>query len=45
MRQCIRLRRKIEADPANPKLIKSVRGVGYLFAADVRRSESIRTNA
>jgi DNA-binding response OmpR family regulator len=35
--QIARLRRKIEADPANPSLIRSVRGVGYLFAADVRR--------
>jgi DNA-binding response OmpR family regulator len=35
--QVARLRRKIEADPANPTLIKSVRGVGYLFAAEVRR--------
>ncbi len=32
-----RLRRKIEPDPANPKLIKSVRGAGYLFAANVVR--------
>lgn len=30
-----RLRRKIEADPAEPQLVKSVRGVGYLFAARV----------
>ncbi|WP_160003226.1 response regulator [Rhizobium sp. 18055] len=29
----VRLRRKIELDPANPNLIKSVRGVGYLFTA------------
>jgi two-component system, OmpR family, response regulator len=35
--QVARLRRKIEADPANPTLIRSVRGVGYLFAAEVRR--------
>jgi two-component system, OmpR family, response regulator len=35
--QIARLRRKIEADPASPSLIRSVRGVGYLFAADVRR--------
>ena len=33
-----RLRRKIEKDPANPELIKSVRGAGYLFAARVQRS-------
>jgi DNA-binding response OmpR family regulator len=30
-----RLRRKLEVDPANPQLIKSVRGAGYLFAAVV----------
>ena len=30
-----RLRRKIESDPANPRLIKSVRGAGYVFAAKV----------
>ena len=32
-----RLRRKIEADPRNPTLIKTVRGGGYMLAADVRR--------
>ncbi len=32
-----RLRRKVESDPANPELIKSVRGVGYLFSARVSR--------
>jgi DNA-binding response OmpR family regulator len=32
-----RLRRKIEADPADPKLIKTVRGGGYTLAAEVRR--------
>jgi DNA-binding response OmpR family regulator len=31
-----RLRRKIESNPAAPRLIKSVRGSGYLFAATVR---------
>jgi two-component system OmpR family response regulator len=36
--QVARLRRKIEADPSNPSLIKSVRSAGYLFAAQVRRS-------
>lgn len=33
-----RLRRKIEADPADPQLIKSVRGAGYLFAARIERT-------
>lgn len=31
-----RLRRKVEPDPANPALIRSVRGLGYLLAAEVR---------
>ncbi len=35
--QIARLRRKIEADPANPELIKSVRGAGYLFSPRVSR--------
>jgi two-component system OmpR family response regulator len=30
-----RVRRKIEADPANPKLIVTERGVGYAFMTDV----------
>ncbi|MGE5622673.1 MAG: response regulator transcription factor [Bacillota bacterium] len=30
-----RLRRKLEADPQHPKLIRTVYGAGYLFAADV----------
>ncbi len=29
-----RLRRKIERDPAKPQIIKTVRGVGYLYARD-----------
>jgi DNA-binding response OmpR family regulator len=33
-----RLRKKIEPDPQHPSLIKTVRGVGYVFAADVRRT-------
>jgi DNA-binding response OmpR family regulator len=33
-----RLRRKIEADPENPVLLKSVRGAGYLFAARPQRA-------
>lgn len=32
-----RLRRKIEVDPAQPELIKSVRGAGYLFTARPQR--------
>lgn len=32
-----RLRRKIEPDPAVPRLIKTVRGGGYMLAADVRK--------
>jgi len=34
-----RLRRKIEPDPERPTLIKTVRGVGYVFAAPVSRAE------
>jgi DNA-binding response OmpR family regulator len=32
-----RLRKKIEHDPNHPGLIKTVRGVGYAFTADVKR--------
>jgi DNA-binding response OmpR family regulator len=31
-----RLRRKLELDPQNPKMIRTVYGAGYLFAAEVR---------
>lgn len=34
--QVMRLRRKMEADPAHPALIKTVRNGGYLFTSDVR---------
>jgi len=33
--QVARLRRKIEADPETPQIIKSVRGAGYLFVPSV----------
>jgi two-component system OmpR family response regulator len=33
--QVMRLRRKIEADPKEPRLIKTVRGGGYMFSAEV----------
>jgi two-component system OmpR family response regulator len=35
--QVSRLRRKIEADPQEPELIKTVRGGGYLFTPSVER--------
>lgn len=35
--QILRLRRKLEPDPANPRLIRTERGVGYLLAADVEK--------
>jgi two-component system OmpR family response regulator len=33
-----RLRKKIEIDPDAPHLIKTVRGIGYIFTGDVRRN-------
>jgi DNA-binding response OmpR family regulator len=33
--QVARLRKKIEADPSHPKLIRTMRGGGYIFAAAV----------
>jgi DNA-binding response OmpR family regulator len=36
--QVLRLRRKIEADPAHPAYLKTERGVGYLFDAVVHAS-------
>ncbi len=36
--QVARLRKKIEADPKDPQMIKSIRGVGYMFTAKVERS-------
>ena len=35
----MRLRRKIEINPHQPALIKTIRGLGYVFAADVVHSE------
>ena len=34
----VRVRRKIEANPETPRQIKTVRGVGYVFAGEVRRA-------
>jgi len=33
--QVMRLRRKLEADPANPQIIKTVRNGGYIFTPEV----------
>lgn len=32
-----RLRKKIECDPETPRLIKTVRGIGYVFTGEVKR--------
>ncbi|MEL6549033.1 MAG: response regulator transcription factor [Pseudomonadota bacterium] len=37
--QVARLRKKIERNPAAPALIKTVRGVGYMLAAEVQRRQ------
>ena len=34
----VRVRRKIEPDPESPRLVKTVRGVGYVLATEVRRA-------
>ena len=31
-----RLRRKIECNPETPSMVKTVRGVGYIFACEVQ---------
>jgi DNA-binding response OmpR family regulator len=35
--QILRLRRKIEPDPARPRFIRTARGAGYVFSAAVER--------
>ena len=35
--QILRLRRKLEADPSNPRFIQTIRGVGYVFALPVEQ--------
>jgi two-component system OmpR family response regulator len=40
-----RLRRKIEPPGEEPKLIRSVRGVGYVFAGEVKRDEGTATSS
>jgi len=40
-----RLRKKIERDPDRPALIKTVRGVGYTFTADVERQGTEKSTA
>jgi two-component system, OmpR family, response regulator len=35
--QILRLRRKLEADPSTPRVIRTERGVGYVFASAVDR--------
>ena len=34
-----RIRQKIEDDPKNPQLIKTVRNIGYMFSASVKKNE------
>lgn len=40
----LRLRRKLEADQSNPKLIVTERGAGYIFDADVAVDDRIPTS-
>ncbi|WP_442596680.1 winged helix-turn-helix domain-containing protein [Parapusillimonas sp. JC17] len=37
--QISRLRKKLEKDPRRPKLVKTIRGDGYMLAANVMRKE------
>lgn len=36
-----RVRKKLEDDPQNPTLIKTVRGIGYMLATPVRRQQAL----
>jgi len=36
----MRLRRKIETNPHQPDLIRTIRGLGYVFSADVVKPET-----
>jgi two-component system phosphate regulon response regulator OmpR len=38
--QIARLRKKIEFDPSHPNMIKTVRGIGYVFTAELERRGS-----
>lgn len=42
--QISRLRRKLEENPAEPQLIKTVRNEGYLFTSEVRRVQQERSS-
>lgn len=42
--QVARLRKKIELDPAQPRLIKTVRGIGYMFSGDITRKDHQSAN-
>ena len=37
--QIARIRKKLQDDPKNPELLKTVRGVGYMFTGDAKASE------
>jgi len=38
--QVLRLRRKLETDPSSPRIIRTERGIGYIFDLPVERSDS-----